>query len=280
MISLLVSRTSAESGKAAITALNSVVLYLLAYLLVHGLHQLATVSMAARLGIRSVWHLSRIQFQLTDAEWWRGAVVAVYGAGPAVCAGLGVGAFVWFARRARGRTGLFKLFLLWVALHACNSVLGAMVAGTLTESGFWYVPSWVFLAGNVPNVIVAILCGLVQLGLGYFAAFPFLQCHDSRLLMKYQHRRRLLVTTVLVPWLGGSALLALLKWPDLSTNEELHFLTMALLLAPLSLACANLLFENTVRAPRKTRVAWGLVAMLVLLVLAWRLVLSRGLLVG
>ncbi|TGE14419.1 hypothetical protein [Hymenobacter elongatus] len=268
--------SSGQSAKTHITALNSVVLYVLTYLLMQGLYQAATVGMAKRLSIPGVWHVSSIKFTITDPEWWRTGVLAVYGAGPAACTIVGVVAGLWFWKRARLKRGLLKLFLLWVALHGCNLVLGAMVGDTFTESGAWYIPSWLFLAGNIPNIIVAVFCGLVQVVFGYFASIGFLQSHDSITLMRYSNRRQLIVAAILVPWIVGSAAVAALKWPELSRNEELHFLTMGLLVVPMAVRSANELFEFTIPAPQKTKIAWSLVLAAGVAAVAWRLVLSPG----
>ncbi|TGE24495.1 hypothetical protein E5K00_04590 [Hymenobacter aquaticus] len=264
------------STKTTITALNSTFIYLLAYMLTQGLYQAATVAMARRLSIPGVWRPSSIRFSISDPEWWRTAVLAVYGVGPAVCAALGVVAGLWFWHRARHRKGLLKLFLLWLTLHCCNLVLGALVADTFVENWAWYIPSWLFMAGNIPNVIVAVLSGLVQLGFGYLAAIGFLQSHDSITLMQYPNRRQLIVAGILVPWVAGSLVLAALKWPDLSRNEVLHFVSMGLLLLPMALKSTQDLFEFTVPKSRKTQLAWGLVLLTSLVCLSWRLVLQAG----
>ncbi|GAA4007440.1 hypothetical protein GCM10022408_19240 [Hymenobacter fastidiosus] len=270
------SLTSGQSAKTTITALNSTVVYVLSYLMVQGIFQAATVRMAQRLSVPGVWHLSSIRFSISDPEWWRMAVLAVYGAGPAACTVVGLLAALWFWQRARLKRGLFKLVLLWVALHSCNLVLGAMVGDTFTQSGVWYVPSWLFLAGNLLNVFVAIICGLLQLGFGYVAAIGFLQSHDSISLMRYQNRRQLIVAAIVVPWITGSLFLAALKWPDLSRNEGLHLLTMGLLLLPMAARSTNELFEITIRAPQKTQIAWGLLAAAGLAAVVWRVVLAPG----
>ncbi|TGE28722.1 hypothetical protein [Hymenobacter metallicola] len=268
--------SSGTSSKTAITALNSTIIYVLAYMLAQGSYQLATVAMARRLSIPGVWRLSSIQFRITDPEWWRSAVLAVYGIGPTVCALLAVGAGLWFWHRARQRKGLFKLFLLWLTLHSANLVLGALVADTFLENWAWYIPSWLFLAGNIPNVILAVVAGLLQLVLGYFAAIGFLQSHDSITLMQYHNRRQLILVGILVPWVVGSLLLAALKWPELSRNEALHFLVMGLLLGPMAVKSAQELFEFTIPEPKRTQLALGLLVLAGLVGLGWRLVLGAG----
>lgn len=272
--------SSGVNQKFVISALNGTVAFALAYLLVNGLHQLATVLMAARLGVRGEWGLSRISFSLSNGEWWRAAVIAVYGAGPLLAALVGLLAYQWFWRRQRARRGQLKLLLLWVALHACNAVLGALLADTLLKTGFWYVPAWLLQLGNVVNVLLAILAGLAQVGFGYFAAAAFLQAHDSRTVMEYARRRRMVLSTILVPWAAGSLLLALAKAPAFSLVEGLHLAALGLLLGPMALGCLNELFSSTVRRPQATRVAWGLLGLLALALLGWRLLLRAPLAFG
>lgn len=253
---------------------------MLAYSLVNGLQQLATVLMALRLHIVGSWGLSTINFSLGKGEWWRVAVVALYGVGPLAAAVVGTGAYQWYWHRQRARRGLFKLLLMWVALHACNNILGALVSDTALRMGFYYVPTWFFQLGDIANNALALLAGAAQVILGYYASVPFLQAHDSHTVMEYPNRQRMVVSTILVPWLAGSLLLALSKTPTLSLLEGLHFGTMALLLGPMALGCLNELFSSTVRSPQKTRVAWGLMGLVGLLLLGWHLLLSPPILFG
>ena len=263
-----------ERFKFLISALNGTALYVLAYYLVWGLHQAAKLGVSNFYHLRGTWDPSRIAYSLGDGEWWRTAIVAVHGAGPVACLLLGFGAFQWYWRRERARRGQFKLLLLWVAFHACNAFFGALLADTFTESGFWYVSDWLIGFGNVVNVLLALVAGLVQLVLGYFGAVAFLQAHDSKTVMRYINRQRMVLSTLVVPWLVGSLFIALAKRPYLTVQEGLHLLMMGLLVTPLALGCLNELFAETVRRPQPTRVAWGLVAVAVLTAVAWRLALS------
>ncbi|GAB3825819.1 hypothetical protein [Hymenobacter jeollabukensis] len=263
--------------KTLIAGFNATLLFILAYLTADTAYRLATVLMARQLHIPGVWELSRVKFLIADSSWWRQAVVAVYSVGPLVCLVLGVVAALWFWQRARLRRGLLKQYLLWLVLHCLNLFFGAMVADTITQSGFWYVPSWVFLAGNAVNVAVAVLSGLALLALGYLTAPLFLQSHDSRTLMRYGQRRRLLGATLFAPWLLGSALIGLAKYPDMSTSEWLHLATLVVALVPLAVGSSNELFEFTVDMPQKTRVASGLLVLVVLVLVLVRVVLGHGL---
>ncbi|MCC2544954.1 hypothetical protein LJY25_00735 [Hymenobacter sp. BT175] len=265
-----------EAAKIRITALNSTILFVLAYLVANGAYQLATVVVADQLHIPGVWHLSRIEFLIANKQWWYEAVLSVYGAGPLACLGLMLAATVAFWKWARLQRGLFKLFVLWVALHACNQLLGNVMAGTLTQSGFWFVPSYLFRMGHLPSVVLAILAGVLEIVMGYFAAIAFLQSHDSITLMRFENRGKLIWWNIFVPWLAGSAVLALLKWPDLTINERLTFVTLLLLLGPMALGCANELMEPIIEQPKKTQLALGLALLTAAALIGWRIVLGHG----
>ena len=263
-----------ERHKFLISALNGTALYVLAYYIVWGLHQGAKVEVSQFYNLRGTWDPSRIIYTLADGEWWRTAIIAVYGVGPMVCLGMGLMAFRWYWKHERARRGNVKLLLLWVAFHSCNAVFGALLADTFTQSGFWFVSDWLFQFGNIVNILLALLAGLAQLALGYFGAIAFLQAHDSKTVMRYSNRQRMVVSTLIVPWLTGGAFIALTKLPYLTVHELLHLLMMGLLVTPMALGCLNEVFSSTVRRPQGTRIAWGWLALAVVVALVWRLALS------
>lgn len=269
-----------EKHKFFISALNGTALYVLAYYLVWAVHDTAKFVVAHLLGIRGTWNPSRVVFSMSDGEWWRRAVVLVYGLGPLLCLVVGLVAFRWYWQRERARRGQLKLLLLWVAMHACNAFFGALLADTFTQSGFWFVPDWTFRMGNAVDVLVALLAGLVQLSLGYFGAVAFLQAHDSKTVMRYTNRQKMVVSTLVAPWAIGSLLIMGLKLPYLTVQEVLHLVIMSLLITPMALGCLNELFSETVKRPQATRVAWGFAVLAVLVAVAWRLALSPPVQIG
>ena len=137
-----------------------------------------------------------------------------------------MGAFLWFWERERALRGQFKLFLLWVAFHSSSAVFGELLADTFTRTGFWYVPDWLFRFGTVVNVLLALVAGGLQLGIGYLAAAPFLQAHDSKTVMQLQNRRLMLLAALIGPWVIGSGFFALTKASYFSLYEALHLVVM------------------------------------------------------
>ena len=263
-----------EKSKFLISAINGTALHVLAYYMVWGLHDMAKVEVSHLLHLRGSWNPSRVVYSLSDGEWWRMAVVSVYGAGPLACLLLGLIAFRWYWKSERAHRGQRKLLLLWVAFQACNAVFGALLADTFTQSGSWYVGDWLLRLGNVVDLMLALLAGLAQLALGYFGAIAFLQAHDSRTVMRYTNRQKMVLSTLVAPWAVGGLLIALAKQPYLTIQETLHLLMMALLITPMALGCLNEVFSDTVKRPQATRLGWGWLALAVLVALALRLALS------
>lgn len=259
--------------KFRVTLINNVVLYVLAYTFVWSLHQFAKMGLSEYLHLRGSWDPSRIVYTMADNEWWRLAIIAINGIGPFVSLVLAFAAYTWYWRRLRAKRGLFKLLVLWVALHALNLGLGALLADNFTQTGFWFVPSWVFQLGNVPNVLAGIVAGLGQIAMGYFAGVPFLQAHDSKTVMRYQNRRRMVMYTIILPYVFGTVIICVSRLPDLSLSETVRLVTMGLLVVPMTLGCLSELFGSTVRGPKNTHVAWGMMGLGVILLLVWHLFL-------
>jgi hypothetical protein len=254
--------------------LNATACYLLAYQLVQLVYQAGVVQVARRANVPGFWGVSGVRFELSDNGWQRDMVLDVYSAGPALALLLGGLCFLLFWRQRR-RPGLGKLLLLWVALHATNAVLGGLLADTITQSGSWYVPNWLFGAGSTwPSMVLGLFFAAGQVMLGFSAAESFLRAQDSRTILQFDRRPHLVVYAIAGPWLAGSLLLALSKLPYLSVNEGLHFATMGLLLIPLAMSCQREFFGKRELLPRPTRVAWGLVLLALVALLAWRLALG------
>jgi len=267
----------AARGKFSVLFINALACFLLAYQAVHFVAEAALVFMARRADVPGIWSLGGVRFILGDGGWRRETVLAVYSVGPALVLGLGVAAFGLFWQRQRYRRGLAKLLLLWVVFHALNVGLGGLLADTVTQSGSWYVPNWLLGgSGTWPSTVLALLFAGLQMLLGFLLTIPFLLAQDSRTVLKFNNRSQLIGYTILGPWLVGSLVLLVSKLPHASLNECLHFCTLGLLLGPLALGCQQELRQVRQLLPQATRVAWGLVGLALLGLLAWRLGLGPG----
>lgn len=264
-------------AKFRVVFINATACYLVAYQLVAFVGQASTALVARRLGVPGVWSLGGIHFELGDNNWTRNLVLEIYSSGPVLTLGLGLLALGWFGKRQRHRRGLAKLLLLWVAFHACNTVFGGLLADTVTQSGWWYVPNWLLGAGSTwPSLVLGLLLAAGQVVLGFLAATPFILSQDSHTILQFERRPQLVRATIVGPWLAGSFLLIISRLPSPSLNEGLHYATMALLVVPLALGCLQESFSQKKWTPSPTRLAWGLLALAGLALLAWRLGLAGG----
>ncbi|MFC5271850.1 hypothetical protein [Adhaeribacter terreus] len=259
-------------------AANSTILFLLAYLLCYLASQLATVAAAFSARIPTVFHPGHLEFKITDAAWRSADVVSVYAAGPAVALALAFLAAVFFMI-VRKKRGLQKTFFLWTFLHGCNLFFGALIAGTITKSGFWFALRWSGF-NDTALWFVAFFFILILLGIGVLAAPAFLFSCDSISLMQFQNRAKMLAATVIHPWLFGSFFLVLLKFPDLQYYESLQIFTLMLILLPVYFLNQQNLFSETVEMPKKTRLAQTALVLLVIIAAAFRLFLQNGRLIG
>jgi len=265
---------SPTAEKQRIVAANSTIFFLLTYLLCYLASQLATIKTAFTARIPSVFFQGHLEFKIADSAWRPANVFSVYAVGPGIALGLALVAAVLFFWNRKKR-GLQKTFFLWTFLHGCNIFFGSLIAGTITQSGFWYAIRWSGFS-NTAVWIVAFIFILILLGIGILAAPAFLIACDSISLMEFQNRGKMLAATVFAPWLFGNIFLTILKFPDLQFYEMLQFFTLMLLLLPGYFLNQENLFSETVPMPSKTRLAQAALVLLLLFAFAYRISLQNG----
>src|SRR5688572_8216271 len=110
---------SSPAEKQKIYTFNSTVIFLLTYLLMYGLQQLATLFMARANHISAELFPGYIDFKIADNAWRANDVVSTYGVGPLLCFVLAL-ISVFIFTRVKHLGGLKKLFYLWLMLHGFN----------------------------------------------------------------------------------------------------------------------------------------------------------------
>ena len=162
-------------------------------------------------------------------------------------------------------------------MHGCNIFFGSLIAGTITQSGFWYAIRWSGFS-DAAVWIVAFIFVLLLSAIGVLAAPAFLVACDSITLMEFQNRKKMLQATVIYPWFFGSLSLAILKFPDVQYYETLQLFTLILILLPVYLLNQNNIFSGTVPEPKKTRLSQIALFLLIIIALAFRIILHNGML--
>ena len=254
---------------------NSVILYILAYLLVYMVYQLTVLVIAARWHLDSVLFFYDLQFNDFSPLWTPLNIIIVTISGPVVALLFGI----LFLRILGGRFHMrkhLKLFMLWLGLHGYNLFLGAFASGTSFDEGFGYVAAWLYL--NIFWKILISLIFLFILGwIGFAAAPKFLDTSFSITRVKQQNKIKFLFYQVILSWFIGSLILILVRIPYIMPYDTGNLITMVFAVAPMLFNRMAKPTKNFRLEKRQNRLKWFLFALMVALVLLYRIGLDHGL---
>lgn len=263
---------------------NSTGLFLISYLIIYLIYQLPTILVASVYKIDSVLYFYELYFPIGNASnlWTKTNIIAITLIGPLSSGITAILLFRWVQLR-NIKNHIFRLLLLWVAFQGTAHFLGAFVAGIITDLGFGYVANWLFL-----NVFFKILISLVFLSVlslaGYYSATTALtNLPHGR--MKSLHRTVSLISTYLLPWLLGTTLLILLRFPDKTPQHENIMVYDAIILVSMVFAIVPMVFRKKSRSSasivkgKKVSLLKGILMFAggVVIVLLFRLILINGL---
>lgn len=226
---------------------NSTGLFLLSYLIIYLIYQLPTILVASVYKIDSVLYFYELYFPVGNASnlWTKTNIIAITLIGPVASGFTALLLFRWVQLR-NIKNHVFRLLLLWVAFQGAAHFLGAFVAGIITDLGFGYVANWLFL-----NVFFKILISLVFLSVlslaGYYSATTALaNLPHGR--MKSLHRTVSLISTYLLPWLLGTTLLVLLRFPDKTPQHENIMVYDTIIMVSMIFAIVPMVFRKKFRS--------------------------------
>ena len=255
--------------------INSVALFVIAYLLVYMFYQLTVLVSASRWKLDSVLFYYDLAFNDYSPLWSRYNIIMVTFSGPLVSLLLGILFYRIIASRRKVK-GFLKLFVMWIALHAFNMFFGAFASGVSFDQGFGYVPAWLYW--NVFWQIFVSLLFLFILGLiGYYSASKFLDTSNSAYRIREENKLKFLLYQVVLPWLVGSLIIFLVKIPNNMPYETATLFTMMVGVVPVLLNKHARPTVNFNRERKPTRIKWIFIVLFVILLLAYRIGLNNGL---
>jgi hypothetical protein len=265
-------------------AVNSTVLYLIAYFATYITYQAVVMFVASRFGLNSVFFFYEVAFPAGNNStlWSSFNIILITFSGPFICLMLGLYYLLLKARKEHVK-GLEKLFYLWMAYHSLNFFLGAFVGGVITKQGLGYVIEWMYLPTFLRfggAIIFLFAMGLI----GFFNAKIFLESTNSMYWTQKKQRPILVMFGAILPWAFSVIFLFVLKFPFVIPQHEnilqydsILYVTMIFLLAPM---LVNYIvkpeFDSTVRKARGRRINFIYVAILVVVVVAFRAGLDSG----
>lgn len=301
-----------QSKKYIITAVNSTVMYLLAYLFVNIYYQVITINRAYSFSIDAKLLYYKIGWLKGPDSllWTHESVKHIFAIGPILSFALAI-VFIVIYIFARQKKGLFKLFCVWTIMHSLNMFLGALLIGILTtinfpytnqilktisdfmfftkdvsysSLGFGYVSDWMYM-NNKTKAALFIISGLLSLIIGFFSPRFFLKTAQSKSLVKNKiSRQSTILFQTYLPWLFASLFLLLIKIPHNLRYEIYLYLSMLIIIFP---SVFNVLRNPKsyrtimiVKEPKPISIHKPLLIFTIILYIAFRLIFNNGIYVN
>ena len=262
-------------GAFTIITINSVFLFLLAYLLMFIITQFATAISASAFNIPAIIYYNEIDFLQRGQDWTSDQVIAVFSTGPLISLLIGVLLVALYIHVADD-PGLLRLLVIWMILFASINFFGELLVGAILNQGFGYVIMYMFIMDT--GKIILTLFGFValfSLGLLFSRLFMFSGNIYFNDLHRY-NRRKFIYCQFLFPYLIGTAVIFLIKLPVINPFELSLLGSMILILIPISIkgfTVQDLYFDEE---PRKIRISVYFVLATILLLIAFRIVFGIG----
>lgn len=256
-------------------AVQSTIIFLISYFALYLLSQAATLVAARIFHYPTIVYYWEIYFNISVEDWFHDSVKTIYSSGPIIALITGI-SFMLIYHSRKEFIGLFKLFFLWGFLHGMSMFFGAMLVGTLFESGIGHVISWMYVM-DTGKVLYSILSIFMLALVGMVSIKPFLISGNTYFNeMTRVNRRAFMWAQVFVPFLIGSVFLIALRTPRFMFYETFITLTLIIPLLPLMAAypAYNDLFFDEEK--REGSYDWKFFLILVAIVLFYRGILNFG----
>ncbi|GEM_PF-1666989 len=276
-----VMRTKELRNAYLTVAVNSTVLFVLAFLISYLINQFVTVFTAKILNIPSELYSYRIYWPLYTYStlYSRQVLVLIFGMGPFISFLLGIlfyRLFIVF----RYRSVYMKLFFIWASISSFTLFFGAYISGAVTRTGFIYASEWLFLNNmfDIKEIIFIILSVVSLMIIGFMMTRAFLQASNSSALIEPRVRVIYIFSAVIIPYLLGITILYALNFPNNPTE------LLLLYLSPLLISIVTLFRYNGIslqkiavmRIEGKYRISVPAVILLIMILIFFRTVLYKG----
>jgi len=264
---------------AWIITLNSTILFLLSYFTLYLIYQAVTVIAGSLFDYPVILYYYEVYFNISPETWYHDSVKTIYSAGPLILFILAIISFIIYSN-LKELTGNFKIFFLWSFLHGTNMLFGALLVGTLFDTGVGYVISWMYImdTGKVLYSTISIFM-LVIAGLISVKPFLFSGNHYFNYLSK-ENRTLLVTSQVIMPFLAGNIIIFLIRYPHFMFYETFTCLVMIISMLGIVFTYHNfheLYFDED---EKKIRFNWLFLFILIGIILFYRGILQLGIRIG
>ena len=262
-------------GKYLIILLNSTFIFLLAYLFVFILKEMALVIAADSFDIKAVMMYYDVEYLIRSRDWTGEAVKVIFSTGPLIAFMLTMIALTIFAL-ASHENWTARLFIMWVILHAFTQSFGEIIIGALLNQGFGWVLAYLYFSDTEKMLlVVGILLGMLTGGL-FLSRFILLTGNIYFNNIDKSNRKQFLMSQVFLPFLIGTGMIMFIKQPLKNGFEFLVTGSMLLVILPAILLARytnDLYFDEE---PRKIRIKWVWILITILVFFLFRMWFWNG----
>lgn len=262
-------------GKYLIILLNSTFIFLLAYLFVFLLKEVAVVIAADSFDIKTVMMYYDVEYLIRSRDWTVEAVKVIFSTGPLIAFMLTVITLTIFAL-ASHENWTVRLFIMWVILQAFTQSFGEVIIGSLLNQGFGWVMAYLYFTDTEKMLlVVGILLGMLSGGL-FLCRFLLLTGNIYFNNIGKDNRGQFLMSQIFLPFLIGTGMILILKQPLKNGFEFVVEGSMLLVLLPAILRARftnDLYFDEE---PRKIRIKWVWIFITILAFVSFRMWFWNG----
>lgn len=263
-------------GIFRLITVNSVLLYILAYIVMFLITRFTAAIAASAFNIPSVIYYYDIDYLITSHDWSADAVNTIFSASPLIAFIFALGLFALY-REIISFSGISGIFIGWLFLIFFGYVAGELIAGSILNKGFGYVLMYMFVM-DTGRLALTVLSGLAILLAGRAIARTLLYSgsiyfNDLKDIFKLKYA----VYQFILPFLIGTAILQLCEIPNFSIYLFISRLSLILVFLPLvprSLSIPDLYFEEDTQTPVFSK---PLLVITILALITYRVLFGIGL---
>jgi len=210
-----------------IITINSIILYIIAFLATTIIHEFAHAIVGAINGSEPVLHHNYVDY-LAISQLSVIKKVSISLAGPllSLMQGLLVG---WFYLKFKKQI-LFKLFLLWFSILGVSNFLGYLMTGPIFQAGDI---GEIYQLLNIPyviQIIIAVIGAGILFYIAYKLTIPFLQfSYKQEWVADPGSKKGFAFRIIILPWLIGSTIVTILYIPIIAIVSIIYPITSGMI---------------------------------------------------
>jgi hypothetical protein len=273
---------SSSAGKSTIPkgtyrtiAFNSLLLFLIGYIIVYVLNLFITGYAAIAFNIPVIVYYYDIDFLIRGIDWTPDSVSGVFSSGPLAMLVLSLFLIILY-KSVETETGNMRLLLLWIIFHALTRFFGEILVGASLNKGFGFVILYMFVM-DTGKVILTILGSVAMFAVGLFMAR--LSLYSANIYfnnLRKANRNKFIFSQFLLPFILGIAVIFIIKIPEINYFETALSASMVLFLIPIfmrGISIEDLYFDED---PRTIKIKPVLPIAAGLLLILFRVILGIG----